>query len=169
MNQALPQRIGMNFHTNFSVGGSPEGRSPMGLVQGGSACRESKGQRPWIGCRVITPARDARERLCSGSRGEAPWGGCRVTTPAGSAEGSALAQSPEATPLAHGTLQHAVLKVSLWVVTLSQRCCPRLPANPRLPPPYLRNLSTYLMNKKERGMLWPETTVSTVPRPGTSV
>jgi len=140
----------------------------------------------WAWCRAAAPAGNPKgsarglgagqQRLrgmqgkgpCSGSRGEAPWVGCRVTTPAGSAEGSALAQSPEATPLAHGTLQHAVLKVSLWVVTLSQRCCPRLPANPRLPTPYLRNLSTYLTNEKERGMLWPETTVSTVPRPETS-
>ena len=34
----------------------------MGLVQGGSACRESKGQRPWAWCRAAAPARDARER-----------------------------------------------------------------------------------------------------------
>ena len=44
--------------------------------------------------------RGCKARPCPESRDGVLWVGCRVTTPAGSAEGSALAQSPEVEPLA---------------------------------------------------------------------
>ena len=78
--------------------GPGAGRQRLRGMQGKGPCSGSRGEAPWVGCRVTTPARDARGRPLLGVQGRSVLGrvqgdnacaGCKGKTLAGNPKGSA--------------------------------------------------------------------------------